>query len=369
VNDHWEDSGHELKPASKQTAVMLAGGDEMAMVSPEELTYRLSVLKSNMAITQQFFKDVMIADFDYGTIPGTPRPSLLKAGAEKLLELYNYAACIKDVRETREPGGHYRALVFVQVLSRRTGATIAEGLGEANTRESRYMWRWIPDYKLPPGTSTEGLEYQTRKNQYGEYKVFRVENSDLYSLHNTVLKVAKKRAYVDAALAATRSSGIFTQDVEDLREWIENEKQQQDEKQEQRGQQQQAHRQQQQPPPQQKPPQQQRPPQQQPSPPQAPQAPQAPMRQPGEDDVPPPWENEQPQAPQAPRQQNGYRGSNPTGGATQKQRDTVLEMANKRPTVQLFDDFLAPLGLNTLEELTREQASSIITKLGQIPPF
>src|SRR5690606_28333663 len=40
-----------------------------------------------------------------------------------------------------------------------------------------------------------------------------------WSLCNTVLKMAKKRALIDATLSATRSSGIFTQDVEDLREW------------------------------------------------------------------------------------------------------------------------------------------------------
>jgi len=36
------------------------------------------------------------------------------------------------------------------------------------------------------------------------------------TLKNTILKMAKKRAKVDATLAATRSSGIFTQDIEDM---------------------------------------------------------------------------------------------------------------------------------------------------------
>lgn len=39
---------------------------------------------------------------------------------------------------------------------------------------------------------------------------------DSYSIINTILKMAKKRAFVDAVLSATRSSGIFTQDIEDL---------------------------------------------------------------------------------------------------------------------------------------------------------
>ena len=33
---------------------------------------------------------------------------------------------------------------------------------------------------------------------------------------NTVLKMARKRSYVDAILSATGSSRIFTQDIEEL---------------------------------------------------------------------------------------------------------------------------------------------------------
>ena len=40
---------------------------------------------------------------------------------------------------------------------------------------------------------------------------------DPYSLINTMLKMAKKRALVDAVLSATRSSDLFTQDLEDMK--------------------------------------------------------------------------------------------------------------------------------------------------------
>ena len=35
-------------------------------------------------------------------------------------------------------------------------------------------------------------------------------------MYNTVLKMAKKRALVDAVLTATAASDIFTQDLEDI---------------------------------------------------------------------------------------------------------------------------------------------------------
>jgi hypothetical protein len=42
-----------------------------------------------------------------------------------------------------------------------------------------------------------------------------VENPDLPDLWNTVVKMAEKRARVDAVLAVTGASALFTQDVED----------------------------------------------------------------------------------------------------------------------------------------------------------
>jgi hypothetical protein len=43
-----------------------------------------------------------------------------------------------------------------------------------------------------------------------------VENPDILDTVNTVLKMAKKRAKIDAVIGVTRSSGLFTQDMEDL---------------------------------------------------------------------------------------------------------------------------------------------------------
>ena len=39
----------------------------------------------------------------------------------------------------------------------------------------------------------------------------------LHDQHHTMLKMAKKGTLVDAVLSATRSSDLFTQDMEDLK--------------------------------------------------------------------------------------------------------------------------------------------------------
>ncbi len=191
--------------------------------TPQELALRLGDMKSKLELMQSFFREVMVRNQDYGVIQGTDKPTLLKAGAEKLCELYGYAITIKELKETADSEtGYYRALITVGLINKRTGALVAEGVGEANTSEGRYRWRWVPEWKLPKNVDTEGLYVEERRDRNGKaYMMYKVPNEDPWALWNTILKMAKKRALVDATLSATRASGIFTQDVEDLYEWIE----------------------------------------------------------------------------------------------------------------------------------------------------
>jgi hypothetical protein len=57
------------------------------------------------------------------------------------------------------------------------------------------------------------------KKKDGKWVILeRVEHDNPADYFNTVLKIAKKRAHVDAILTATAASDIFTQDAEDIRE-------------------------------------------------------------------------------------------------------------------------------------------------------
>jgi hypothetical protein len=190
--------------------------------TPQEMTAKLIEMKQQINIIQKFFKEVMVRNQDYGVIQGTDKPTLLKPGAEKLCELFGYAPTIKAIHEDKDKqSGFYSARVTIALIHRETNVLAAEGVGEANSMESRYRWRWIPEWKIPIGLDTSTLYYEERKDKNGKnYRVYRTDNEDLFTLWNTVLKMAKKRALIDATLSATRSSGIFTQDVEDLQEWV-----------------------------------------------------------------------------------------------------------------------------------------------------
>jgi hypothetical protein len=66
------------------------------------------------------------------------------------------------------------------------------------------------------GFGTAKFEGEWRICELGE----KVEHDNPADYYNTVLKMAKKRAHVDAILTATAASDIFTQDTEDMTEVI-----------------------------------------------------------------------------------------------------------------------------------------------------
>lgn len=85
----------------------------------------------------------------------------------------------------------------------KNGQLITEGFGSANTKENRYQLKeWDDDLK--------------KKVWNGKYQ-------DPFTLANTVLKMAKKRAQVDATLTVGSLSNVFTQDMEDLKDFAQQE--------------------------------------------------------------------------------------------------------------------------------------------------
>ena len=128
---------------------------------------------------QQIIRQSFVEGHDYGVIPNTDKPTLLKPGAEKILMLLGLRSEFDIVDSTRDfEKGFFEYQIRCRLLH--GDVIITEGLGAANTRETKYR-------KLDP-----------------------------FTLDNTVLKMAKKRALVDAALLVGSLSDIFTQDIEDM---------------------------------------------------------------------------------------------------------------------------------------------------------
>ena len=189
----------------------------LALPSRDEIISGINAINEFQNIVHQH----LVEGKDWGTIPGTKKPTLLKPGAEKITKLMGLADTydIMDVVETwdrKEPLFRYRFRCKLTDL--RSGKLITEGYGECNSLEEKYRYRLLWSSELPEGIDKSTL--QTKKIKNWDTNVwstkYKMPNLEVFSLVNTILKMAKKRALVDAALSAGRLSELFTQDVEDL---------------------------------------------------------------------------------------------------------------------------------------------------------
>ena len=174
---------------------------------------------------------------DYGVIPGTKNRTLLKPGAEKLTQLFR---CVPRYTIEEKIEDWNTGLFFYrfrcEIVTQADRLTVAEGVGSCSTYESRYRWR-NADRTCPAcgkaaiikGKAEYGGGYLCFKKKDGcgakfadndpaitDQPTGRVQNPDLCDQANTVLKMAKKRALVDASISLARCSDIFTQDAEDM---------------------------------------------------------------------------------------------------------------------------------------------------------
>jgi hypothetical protein len=180
-------------------------------------------------------------DGDYGLLPGTKKKSLRKSGADKLCEIYGlYDEYVVMARVDDWDRGLFDYEFKCVLKSRRDDSVVGTGMGSCSTYESKYYWRDSQrkcpacgqpaiikgkDFKQD-GKPTGWLCFAKKGGCGAKFKdgdaaiegqtIGRVQNPDIADMKNTVLKMAKKRAKVDAVIGVTRSSGIFTQDVEDL---------------------------------------------------------------------------------------------------------------------------------------------------------
>ena len=117
---------------------------------------------------------------DYDRLPNTAKPTLLKSGAEILADFFGFRTTAKVINRIENYDKQFVLYEVCVTVINKDGNVVAEGLGSCNSRERKYL------------------------------------KTDFASNLNTVLKIAKKRAFVDAILTATHASKIFSQDIEDI---------------------------------------------------------------------------------------------------------------------------------------------------------
>lgn len=223
----------KVEPASHALAMQM---------KPSEALRRLKEL-------QTFVAKVMVEGEDYGKIPGLEKKTLLQPGAQKLAEIYGIYPTwqwTEVVKDWEKPFFYFESKC---ILRRKADDTpVGEGLGSCNSRESKYAGRWVAEGEVPSHLDKSTLETRmgsawvferdvpagsdfsklekrggvSKKNgrPWTQWRVvtktYLLPNADLCSQVNTMQKIAAKRSLVMAVIGATRSSGMFTQDVEDM---------------------------------------------------------------------------------------------------------------------------------------------------------
>lgn len=211
--------------------------NDHAMTPYESIGAPLSVetIKKQIQVIQEVMQGAMVRDTHYGTIPGTDKPTLLKAGAEKLCLTFRLSPTY-TVTKTDLGGGHREYEVRCTLTHIPSQSVFGEGVGVCSTMESKYRYRKkaricpaCGESKIIKGKEEYGggwlcwkkeggcgAKYDDKDPSITSQEVGRVENQDIADVYNTVLKIAKKRAHVDAVLTATAASDIFAQDLDEM---------------------------------------------------------------------------------------------------------------------------------------------------------
>ena len=221
------------------TAVTPLRDDKLVTMTVDPAASAMTVQQvlGQVALIQQIMAAAMKDGEHYGKIPGCgDKPTLLKPGAEKLCLTFRLAPTY-DVDERTLDRGHREYRVQCTLSSILTSAFIGQGVGVCSSMEAKYRFRQgvaePTDKPVPraywdvrqedPAKAQEligGKGFTVKKVEGKGWMIAKggekVEHNNPADHYNTVLKMAKKRALVDAVLTATAASDIFTQDLEDI---------------------------------------------------------------------------------------------------------------------------------------------------------
>lgn len=190
---------------------------------------------AQLQLLEAYVANVLRADQDYGVIPGTSsKPTLLKPGAANVIAAFN---CYPDAHIETETIDLDKGLILyrvrVDVLRMDDGRRRATGQGSCSSYEKKYRYRnalpFCPEcgkenIRVSKGggfycwqkTGGCGANYHHDDVRITSQPIGQVINDDPMEQANTILKMAVKRAEVDAALRLPGVARFFTQDLEDI---------------------------------------------------------------------------------------------------------------------------------------------------------
>lgn len=239
---------------------------QLMVIDPNQA---VQVAAQRKAIVAEIRRTVLVEGVDYGVIPGTDKPTLYKSGAERLCAGLGFNPVFTvtgkiEQWDDENPLFHYE--VTCTLIHIDSGLQIATGIGSCNSKESKYRWRWVnaddiphwldpaklktrsgeivePKFAIEKGETSgkygkpaeywqqfrDAIENGTARKVMRQTKagkdmeayaigdtLYRIPNDEIFSLVNTLIKMATKRSLVATVLIGANASDLFTQDIEDM---------------------------------------------------------------------------------------------------------------------------------------------------------
>ena len=193
----------------------------------------VAAIKAMVDTVQEVAQAVMKDGHHYGKIPGAgERKVLLKPGAQILMVTFQLRPQFVTEHRILLPD-HVHFEVRCDLVSRTTDELVATGSGAASSLEVKHRYRKAQRECPDCGTAAIikgkeqygggwlcwkkkdgcGAKFIAADGRITAQETGRVLNEDPHDLVNTLLKMANKRAMVDAVLNATAASDVFTQDL------------------------------------------------------------------------------------------------------------------------------------------------------------
>ena len=229
----------QTPPQSQQAVAMPQGVQTAAPAPVVQQTTAISspmnadALQDRLKQMQEIASRALVEKVHYGTIPGAGQKRvLLKPGAEALCTAFSLAPRY-TISRFDMGGGHLEYQITCQLIHH-TGLFAGEGVGSCSTMEKKYRYRRSQGEAVSTGNEVPQAYWETKdkallgglgyfpKKSGRKWYIYKnegaaeqQENPDIADTYNTVLKMAKKRALIDAVLNATAASDIFTQDIDE----------------------------------------------------------------------------------------------------------------------------------------------------------
>lgn len=194
---------------------------ELATLEARALDRPVTVkeLLARREVVQDALKSLFRPGVHFYELPGRkrddpPRQALGKPGAELVASLFGLA--LEPHVEDKGGPDEIRYRVTVRVTSIASGRFLGAGVGECSSNEEKYKWRRATgdgEFKATP-EDRKRLKWSSWKGKEETTLQVRTNPADIA---NTVLKMAKKRALVDAVLGITGCSDMFEQSRDDER--------------------------------------------------------------------------------------------------------------------------------------------------------